>query len=107
MQLCMSVALKAQAQSRVTLTALADMKHPRQPNFIGQQNIAATQQVNNSISPGVQVGEIENRPIKLLEAGDGERLVNRATGAASSVDSRVEAVGQIDRPKDSGGEGDC
>jgi len=71
MQMCMSVALKAQAQSRATLTALADMKNPRQPNFIGQQNVAVNQQVNNSPVAQSRSVEIETPPIRVLETSDG------------------------------------
>ncbi|SAL66185.1 hypothetical protein AWB70_06256 [Caballeronia cordobensis] len=45
----LSLALKAQAQSRVTLEALAEIKNPRQVAFVRQANIAhGPQQVNNA-----------------------------------------------------------
>ena len=46
----LGLALKAQAQSRATITALVDLKHPRQAMFVKQANIAhGPQQVNNGV----------------------------------------------------------
>ncbi len=41
------LALKAQAQARATVEALAEMKNPRPVAFVRQANIAQNQQVNN------------------------------------------------------------
>ena len=103
MQLQMSVALRAQAQSRATITALADIKRPRQPSFIAQQNLAVNQQVNNAVPRAVVESEIENRQIKLLEATDGERLDTGEKGAAGGADKTLETVGEIERAEDRGG----
>ena len=47
-QTFLGLALKAQAQSRATITALVDLKYPRQATFVKQANIAnGPQQVNN------------------------------------------------------------
>lgn len=44
----LGLALKAQAQSRATISALVDLKYPRQATFVKQANIAnGPQQVNN------------------------------------------------------------
>ena len=44
----LSLALKAQAQSRATISALVDLKYPKQATFIKQANVAhGPQQVNN------------------------------------------------------------
>lgn len=50
----MGLALKAQAQSRATISALVDLKFPRQATFVKQANIAhGPQQVNNgTTTPG-------------------------------------------------------
>lgn len=49
-QTYMGLALKAQAQSRATITALVDLKRPKQAAFIGQANLTnGLQQVNNVI----------------------------------------------------------
>ena len=74
MQFCLSLALKAQAQCRATLTALADLKRPRQASFIGQQNVALNQQINNLPDQGMPKVILENPSNELLEAGDGERV---------------------------------
>lgn len=93
-----AIALKAQASSRATITALADMKRPRQANFIGQQNVAVNQQVSNGIPTPTSASRFP--PIELLEIGHGERLDTRATGTTSSQYSPLEAVGAIDRATD-------
>jgi hypothetical protein len=99
-QQLLALALKAQAQSRATLTALADIKLPRSANFIGQQNVAVSQQVNNqSASPLVGV----EAPSKLLEIPDGERLDDRKTDAAGDADQAMAALGERNRAKDTGG----
>lgn len=41
------LALKAQAQCRATLETLAEIKYPKAPTFVRQQNVAYQQQVNN------------------------------------------------------------
>lgn len=41
------LALKAQAQCRATLETLAEIKYPKSPTFVRQQNVAYQQQVNN------------------------------------------------------------
>ena len=49
----LGLALKAQAQSRATITALVDLKDPRQATFVKQANIAnGPQQVNNGAVAG-------------------------------------------------------
>jgi hypothetical protein len=67
------MALKAQAQSRANVEAIAEIKNPR-PVFARQTNIAAgPQQVNNSLGPqqvNNEAGSREEKPLlsnKLLE----------------------------------------
>ena len=49
----LGLALKAQAQSRATISALVDLKYPRQATFVKQANIAnGPQQVNNAGTQG-------------------------------------------------------
>ncbi len=48
MQTYLSLALKAQAQSRATLEALAEIKNPKQVSIVKQANISGGhQQINN------------------------------------------------------------
>lgn len=58
----LSLALKAQAQSRATISALVDLKYPKQATFIKQANVAhGPQQVNN----GAQAkggGDVQKAP---------------------------------------------
>jgi hypothetical protein len=47
----LALALKAQAQGRATIQALADLKNPPRATFVQQANIAAgAQQVNNTLA---------------------------------------------------------
>lgn len=101
----MGLALKAQAQSRATISALVDLKYPRQATFIKQANVAhGPQQVNNSLSPaGIVSHAEETKPEhpELLEHHHGERLDTGKTRATGRVDSNMETVGEVHRPKDS------
>ena len=107
------LALKAQAQSRATISALVDLKNPRQATFVKQANIAhGPQQVNNggaggelreqyalARTHGEQSAPEQN---KLLEADHGQpsgRMDTRAAQAAERSNQTVEAVEQVHRAK--------
>lgn len=106
--------LKAQAQCRATLETLAAIKNPAPVAFVRQANIAhGPQQVNNAgdgagfpsksrAHAHARAGNSENPQNKVLEHRHGERLDFGATGTAGSTDSRLEAVGALHRPEDSG-----
>jgi hypothetical protein len=81
--------LKAQAQSRSAIEALAALKTPRQ--YISQTNVAGTMQVNNSIEG--------------LEARCDERVDIRTQAASGRTDSTLEALGAVYRCKDGRGQG--
>ena len=107
-QTFLGLALKAQAQSRATISALVDLKYPRQATFVKQANIANGRlQVNNA---GTQVGGTQSgtQPIararthagksepkqnKLLETDHGNFLDIGAQGAASRVNPHTVTVG--------------
>ena len=97
----LGLALKAQAQSRATISALVDLKYPRQATFVKQANIAhGPQQVNNSyastpLHSGIQshAENSQGEPNKLLEADHGQRMDIGTQGAASRVNQTVEALG--------------
>ena len=105
----LGLALKAQSQSRATLSALVDLKYPRQATFVKQANIASgPQQVNNNhaLADGLS-GPVthakENQPVpnKLLEDKSHERpyLDIGATPTAKRSHQAVEAVGKVNRAK--------
>ena len=102
----LGLALKAQAQSRATITALVDLKHPRQAMFVKQANIAnGPQQVNNGVPADPERSalacargeEKQNLQNKELELNDGQWLDTRATGATGRTDPHLEAVGTGNR----------
>ena len=77
----LGLALKAQAQSRATITARVDLKYPRQATYVKQANIAhGAQQVNNGATDTkvrdnqslTHAIENQNTQNKLLEANDGQ-----------------------------------
>lgn len=69
----MGLALKAQAQSRATISALVDLKRPKQPAFIGQANLTTgPQQVNNVIHAHPHGVPPKNPPNQL--SGDDDEL---------------------------------
>ena len=71
----MTLALKAQAQSRATISALVDLKYPKQAaTFVKQANMTTgPQQVNNGGIPDkyaqahASAGDIQTEPNKLLD----------------------------------------
>ena len=92
------LALKAQSQCRATLETLAAIKNPKPTAFVRQANIAhGPQQVNNGPIPSDEEtaktdepasrAENKNRPNKLLEAQDGERMDIRAAGVRRQSNS--------------------
>ena len=65
-QILTQLALKAQAGSRATLQALADLKKPRQIAFVQQANVAHNQQINNGLISSEQSSTTPPAPIKLF-----------------------------------------
>ena len=112
-QAFLSLALKAQAQSRATISALVDLKFPRQATFVKQANIAhGPQQVNNGAAAGddsdhyaqarAHGKQSEPEQNKLLEAEHGQpwqRMDTRATQAAERSYQEVETVESVHRAK--------
>jgi hypothetical protein len=76
----MTLALKAQAQSRATISALVDLKYPKQAaTFVKQANMTTgPQQVNNGAFPDkiaqahASAGDFETAPNKVLEESKDE-----------------------------------
>ena len=114
----MGLALKAQAQSRATISALVDLKFPRQATFVKQANIAnGPQQVNNGAATEAhpEDGELdrngrthaeksEPQQNKLLEANHGQpggRMDTREAQTAERSYQAVETVETVHRAKKS------
>ena len=109
----MGLALKAQAQSRATISALVDLKHPRQAMFVKQANIAhGPQQVNNGTAPSGKPEQYaqarthgENPALeqnKLLEEDHGQpgqRMDTRAAKTPERSNQAVETVEPVHRAK--------
>lgn len=101
----LSLALKAQAQCRTTLEALAEIKNPRPVQFVKQANVTTgPQQINNTyagasahsgISPPAE--NLHSEPNKLLEADHGQGMVIGAQGQAGRVNQTVDAVETVHR----------
>jgi len=105
-QALMTLALKAQSQCRATLQTLSDVKHPNQPTFIKQANIAGHQQVNNGTLPNAASPSREEKPVQsnelLKDTCHETEIIGMDTGAARSAsgnDPQLEAVGALNRPK--------
>ncbi len=105
-QVNLTLALKAQAQCRATLAALAEIKNPRPVSFVQQANIAhGPQQVNNgsgaqsanrpetgSPLPHAHAEKTEAAQNELLEHQHGNYLDTGAQGQAGRADRKLEAV---------------
>lgn len=112
-QAFLGLALKAQAQSRATISTLVDLKYPRQATFVKQANIAhGPQQVNNGAgAPGDpeqyaqarartrETGPEQNKLLEAEHGQPGERLDTRAAQAAERSYQAVGAVEAIHRAK--------
>lgn len=96
-------AMKAQAQCRATLEALAEIKNPRAVAFVKQANIAhGPQQVNNGVATGAAAGSRacaqENgvtQSNELLEHRHGQWLDTGEAGEAGRGDSAMATVGTV------------
>ena len=109
----LGLALKAQAQSRATISALVDLKYPRQATFVKQANIAnGPQQVNNGGAAGAKSEQYAQAPThaekfepeqsKLLEAKHGQpgkRMDTRAAQTSERSHQTVETVATVNRTK--------
>ena len=94
-QVLMSLAFKAQNQSRATLQALIGLKQPSQTTFVKQANISqGHQQVNNLAEKN------ENSQNKLLE-GQTYDLDGRPQTTTARINPNMEAVGEVHRGDDS------
>ena len=89
------LALKAQSQCRATLETLVNIKNP--PLVYAHQANLTTgpQQVNNGVWPNL-ARETEISQIQLSGAAHELRQDTRASGAASAIDSSLEAVASVD-----------
>lgn len=103
----LGLALKAQAQSRATISALVDLKYPRQATFVKQANIAhGPQQVNNGVMPsGASASHGKKQKTeqnKLLEDDDGKfsiGVVPRKAVTPESGHQGMEALEAVHRSK--------
>ena len=100
-QTYLTLALKAQAQCRASLEALAEVKNPRSVAFVKQANVTSgPQQVNNTYAGASAHTAInspaesfQSEPNKLLEADHEQRMDIGAQGQAGRVNQAVETVG--------------
>ncbi|MES2939203.1 MAG: hypothetical protein V4864_16070 [Pseudomonadota bacterium] len=114
------IAFKAQSQCRTTLQTLGELVNPRSVAFIKQANMAnGPQQVNNGQSAvsacdsqnltstrapaHAPAGNYSASSNKLLEANPSERMDFGAQGASSAANQILEAVGTVNRSKNTGG----
>ena len=107
----LGLALKAQAQSRATISALVDLKYPRQATFVKQANIAnGPQQVNNAagadgsahVHGHAHAEKSAPEQNKLLEAKHEQpsgRMDTREAQASKRSNQAVETVGAVNRAK--------
>ena len=109
----MGLSMKAQSLSRATISALVDLKYPRQATFVKQANIAnGPQQINNGAATRgnpeqyaqarTHAGKSEPKQNKLLEASHeqpGKRMDTRAAQTAARSYQAVETVATVHRAK--------
>jgi hypothetical protein len=88
------IALKAQNQCRQSLATLGDLKNPKRATFIKQQN-NLLQQINKENSEKTICNQ--NKQSRLEHE---QSLDRRTLQGTIQADSRVEAVGEVHRSKD-------
>lgn len=99
------LALKAQAQCRATLETLAEVKNPKVPTFVRQQNVAYQQQVNNgdaqkpSHDLPARTEKTVNSTNELLSEEKHAALDTRGTGAAGATNPEMATVEAVHRRK--------
>ena len=98
----LGLALKAQAQSRATISALVELKYPRQATFVKQANIAhGPQQVNNGLPEQyAQAHAVKSvaEQNQLSEDSHGSSYLHTgAVPTAAQSNSAMEAVEQAHR----------
>lgn len=98
----MRIALRAQNQCRATLQTLSEIKNPRQFAYVQQANISnGHQQVNNGVAR-----EENNFVQNKLSGGSNELLKDeRASQAQCRIDKGMGTMEEINRSKNSGGQG--
>ncbi len=105
-QTYMGLALKAQAQSRTAISALVDLKHPKQPSYIGQANLTTgPQQINNVIHGNSQAVNTQNPPNQLSERSYELYQNPGAQSLEGKADTKLAAMGEVNRTKVSRGKG--
>lgn len=107
----LGLALKAQAQSRATISTLVDLKHPRQATFVKQANIAhGPQQVNNGAAAvadadpsahthGKDSATVQNKLLEATYGQPGGRMDTRAAQATERSHQAMETVDAVHRAK--------
>lgn len=95
-----NLALKTQNHSRNTIQTIINLKQPQQTSFIKQQTNVANghQQINNGMGQSSHE-KLLNGPNELLEVNHGKRLDRGAKATAKTVDSDLEALGEVHRGK--------
>lgn len=106
----MSLALKAQSQSRATIQALTELKYPKQVAFVKQANISqGHQQINNGTNnhkntKGVDSScaeENTNQTNELLSENNYASMDTRRTAATIETDKEMAALEKQHRRKNS------
>ncbi len=95
-QTYMGLALKAQAQSRTAISALVDLKHPKQPSYIGQANLTTgPQQINNVIHANSKGVDAQNPPNQLSERSHELHQNPGAQSLEGKANSKLETLGAV------------
>ena len=97
-QVFMSLALKAQSQSRSTIAALVDIKNPKQSTYVGQTNLnTGSQQIHNTLN--ISAVDQNSREMQIQLSGTSHGLLQNSrtqsfeVGINSSVEAMVEVNG--------------
>lgn len=102
----LSLALKAQNQSRSTIQAVIDLKYPRQSTYVNQANIAhGPQQVNNEVGARKRSRKTDRNELLAGVMDGSEKMDPGATRKAKRGCQEVAAVATVHRPTKHGRKG--
>ncbi len=110
-EMYLRMAFKAQAQSRATVEALAEIKNPRAVAFVKQANIAQQQQVNNGAAVSHTHAGESPKPVNELSTLEDatheprQWMDGSAQAAATRGNPAVETVGAVHRATDGARQG--
>ncbi len=101
----LKLALRSQAQCRMTWETISTIQNPLLAGYVNQANIAHGHQQVNNASRTVENKDVPNKLLEKTEHESDQWMDRGTPTTAERIDSAVETVGEIHGATDRGGEG--